>query len=47
MVDDVTITRPINIKLVTHARNKESSPLVSKNSIMFNFVGKHIYSQAL
>ena len=34
-VDDATIIRPINIKLVTHAKKSESNPLVSKNSIIF------------
>jgi hypothetical protein len=29
-VDDVTITSPIIIKLETHAKKRESSPLLSK-----------------
>ena len=35
MVDDATIIKPINIRLVTHAKKSESRPLLSKNSIIF------------
>lgn len=35
IVEDATIIKPINIRLVTHAKKSESSPLVSKNSIIF------------
>ena len=34
-VDDVTITSPIIIKLVTHAKKRESRPLLSKKLIIF------------
>ena len=34
-VEDATITKPINIKLVTHAKKSESSPLLSKKSMIF------------
>ena len=35
MVDEVTITKPINIRLVTQAKKRESKPLLSKKSIIF------------
>ena len=35
IVDDVTIIKPISIRLVTHAKKSESSPRLSKNSMMF------------
>ena len=34
-VDDVTIIKPINIRLVMHAKKSESSPRLSKNSMIF------------
>ena len=34
IVEDVTIIKPINIRLVTHAKKSKSSPLLSKNSMI-------------
>ncbi len=44
-VDDVTITNPIIIKLVTQDKKRESRPLLSKKSIMFLsfFINMFIY----
>ena len=41
-VDDVTITSPIIIKLVTHAKKRESSPLLSKKSMIFLILSMNI-----
>ena len=34
-VDEATIIKPINIRLVTHAKKSKSRPLVSKKSMTF------------
>ena len=34
-VDDATIIKPINIRLIIHDKKSESKPLLSKKSIIF------------